>query len=371
MMDSLPCGGAEKSLISLLPFLAERDYKITLMLKVRGGLFERYVPSAVKIVTFPYKSSLLHRVFYSISLRLPWNRKRHSAELYWSCIGRYWPDLKEEYDVAIAYQQGFPTFYISEKVNAIKKFCWVNTDLKAAGYSPLFCAPFYKKYNRIAAVADSLVERLVQNGFCNTDKIFVVLDILNEPLIREMAADKEIFFKKSDVWHITTVGRLVAPKGYDIAIDAAKIMKEKGVNFVWHIVGGGQLQESLSQSIEEYGLTGRVILEGEKLNPYPYIRCCDIYVQTSKFEGFGLTVGEAKILGKPIVSTNFPVIYNQISDGQNGLVVEMTGEAVADGIMRLITDPDLKDRLADNVLKEHNTTAETESAKVIQLIEEQ
>ena len=95
----------------------------------------------------------------------------------------------------------------------------------------------------------------------------------------------------------------------------------------------------------------------------------DIYAQTSRTEGFGLTVGEAKILGKPIVTTNFPVVYNQITDEKNGLIVEMNGRAVADGIMRLLNDDDLRKTLTDTLALEENKTALTESAKVIELIE--
>lgn len=371
MMDSLTCGGAEKSLISLLPFLVKREYRITLMLMHRGGLFERYVPKEVEIVDFPYSVPLFCRLFYSLSLRMPWNRNRHAAEIYWKSIGSHYLSLDDEFDVAIAYQQGFPTFYIAEKVRAKRKFCWVNVDMDSAGYSPKFCRSFYECYDRVVAVSDTLSKMIVTGEYCGErSKIMVCLDILNEQLIKEMSNEFCAFDKTDNTLHITTVGRLVPPKGYDIAIEAAKLLRERGVDFVWHIVGGGGLMAEIERGIAGAELESKVVLEGEQLNPYPYMAACDIYVQTSKFEGFGLTVGEAKILGKPIVSTNFPVIYNQIKDGENGLVVEMNGCAVADGILRLVNDSSLKDKLVGNVCKEHNVTAETESAKVINLIEE-
>ncbi len=368
LIDSLTCGGAEKSLISLLPFLTDRGYEITLMLRARGGLFEQYVPEQVRIVDFPYKPSRLRRAIYSLAIRLPWNRKRHTAEIYWQCIGRHFPRLQDKYDVAIAYQQGFPTFYISEKVEAKRKSCWVNVDLQAAGYSSQFCSTIYAKYDNIVAVSDILKNQFVEQSFVRYSKrLIVIRDILNETLIRKLA-DNQLKF--NDTLNITTVGRLVPQKGYDLAIEAAKVLKNKGIDFVWHFVGGGGLRPELEARISSEGLGKNVVLEGEQLNPYPYIANCDIYVQTSKFEGFGLTVGEAKILGRPIVSTNFPVIYNQITSGVNGLVVEMNGNAIAEGIMRLMDDKALRDKLQQNVLAEHNTTAQTESAKVIKLIEE-
>lgn len=369
MIDSLTCGGAEKSLISLLPFLSERGYDITLMLRARGGLFEQYVPREVNVVDFPFKPNMFRRVIYSLMIRMPWNRRIHTAELYWNYIGKYFPPLKEKYDVAIAYQQGFPTFYIAKEVTAKKKLCWINADIKAAGYSSKFCKPFYEKYDHVAAVSETLKKDIVIPYYCNdTKRVFTCRDILNEKMIRKMA-DEFFPLYNSNKWNIITVGRLVEPKGYDLAIGAAEILKLNGVDFAWHFVGGGALFDKLQDLITRKNLIGYVILEGEQINPYPFIKSADIYVQTSRFEGFGLTIGEAKILGRPIVSTNFPVVYNQIKDGENGLVVDMTPESISEGIMRLINDESLKRRLMDFVASEHNDTPETESAKVIKLIE--
>lgn len=371
IMDSLTCGGAEKSLISLLPFLAERNYDLTLMLRARGGLFEQYVPENVKIADFPYNASKIGRLLYSVSLRMPWNKHTHTAEIYWRSIGKHFPALADEYDVAIAYQQGFPTFFLAEKVKAGKKICWINADLLKAGYSPVFCKPFYSKYDRIVAVSNVIKDTVVYPFFTDQkSQIFTCLDILNEGLIKDMSLEYEIEKPRKNQIHITTVGRLVPPKGYDLAISSAKILKDRGHLFVWHIVGGGELHAKLKELIKELSLQDYVILEGEKLNPYPYIAAANIYVQTSKFEGFGITIGEAKILGKAILSTNFPVVYEQITDGRNGIVVEMTPKAIADGIESLIKNPELMRNLIDAVSEERNTTAETESKKVISLIED-
>lgn len=369
MIDSLTCGGAEKSLVSLLPFLAEKGYDLTLMVVKGGGLFERYVPENISLRIFPFKPSLLRRLSFSLAYRLRKNKHTHGAELYWQFVGQYLPDLNEEYDVAIAYQQGFPTFYIAEKVKAKRKFCWINVDMKSAGYSPMFCKPFYEKYDKVAAVSETLKNDIVIPYYCgDPQRVFTCLDILNESMISKMA-DEFIPFQNGRKWNITTVGRLVELKGYDLAIGAAKILMDKGIDFVWHFVGGGVLFDRLQESINEKGLQNNVILEGEQINPYPFIKSADIYVQTSRFEGFGLTIGEAKILGRPVVSTNFPVVYNQITDGENGIVVEMDPESIATGILRLMEDSALRQKLMDTVSTEHNTTAETESAKVIKLIE--
>lgn len=370
MIDSLGCGGAEKSLVSLLPFLVEREYDISLMIRSRGGLFEQYVPKRVKILNFPYKASWLREKIFSLALRLPWNKKRHLAEVYWEFVGQYLPELKEKYDVAIAYQQGFPTFYTADKVKANKKFSWTNADLRGVGYSPKFCDPFYRKFDKTIAVADRLREKVIIPFFVhNANKVVTVWDILNVDLIKKMALEKVPFDKSDEKLQLVTVGRLVPLKGYDMAIKAAHILKEGGLDFVWHIIGGGTIEGDLRNQIKEKGLEDYMVLEGEQANPYTYIANCDIYIQTSRYEGFGLTVAEAKILGKPVVSTNFEVIHNQIINRKNGLIVEMSGEAIAEGIMEFATNQALRKEIEKAVAMETNATAITESTKVISFIE--
>ena len=96
---------------------------------------------------------------------------------------------------------------------------------------------------------------------------------------------------------------------------------------------------------------------------------CDVYVQTSSFEGYGLTIAEAKILGKPVVSTNFDVVHDQIKHEHDGLIAEMTPESVADNILRLINEKDLRNRIIASVNKEKNTTYMTEVEKVEKLFD--
>ena len=146
-------------------------------------------------------------------------------------------------------------------------------------------------------------------------------------------------------------------------------MKDKGLNFKWIFIGEGGERSRIEKLIAEYHLENRVILLGMRTNPYPYMSRCDVYVQTSSFEGFGLTIAEAKILGKPVVSTNFDVVHDQLKHEENGLIAEMTPESVAENIVRLLDDKELRNHIIDSVSKEQNTTYITEVAKVEKMID--
>lgn len=376
MMDSLTCGGAEKSLVSLLPLLDYDKVDVTLMLQKRGGVFECYVPKEVNIVSMPQPSglaSLFGRLSYSLKIRLygMLGKKEHLAETYWKSIGWTLKPMRQDcqYDYAFAYQQGFPTYYVVNHVSAKKKYTWANVDLMKAGYNVDYNAAVYDQYDRVIGVSDAVSSDLVSQGYVrDKSKVVTIYDILNPSLIREMSK-KPGFTKEFDGTRLVTTGRMTHQKGYDLAVKAADELRKRGYKFRWSFVGDGVKRPEIEKLIEERHLEDYIELLGEQSNPYPFMAAADIYVQTSIFEGFGLTVTEARILGKAEVCTNFPCAYNQITDGENGLICEMTPEDIANKIEMLLTDKELKAKLEDTVAREVNRTVETESKKVFELLE--
>lgn len=378
VIDSLICGGAEKSLVSLLPLLNQEKYEIHLWMLHRGMVFESLLSENVLVEdepsyrTWEYLFFRLSHIVYSLLFRI--NQllgiKEHTAETLWKCVGKAYKVPKETFDVAIAYQQGVPTYIVSTKINAQKKIAWINADIFAAGYDISYNAAFYDQYDALVPVSKNLETVLREKYPQYSEKYHCVYDILNPNLIRrqsQMPVDNFIFNHQHPL--IVTTGRLAIAKNHRLAVEAAKILQDRGVEFVWLFVGDGEERPNIESLIKIYNLQKYVILLGERTNPYPYMAQCDVYVQTSSFEGYGLTIAEAKILGKPVVSTNFDVVHDQIKHGHDGLIAEMTPESVADNILRLINDTDLKNRIIANVNKEKNTTYMTEVEKVEKLFD--
>ncbi len=83
-----------------------------------------------------------------------------------------------------------------------------------------------------------------------------------------------------------------------------------------------------------------------------------MYVQTSRFEGFGLAIAEARMLNTPVVTTKFDAVYNQMIHEKNGLVVDMNPEAVAEGILRLINEPELRQSIIHYLKQEKKGNTE-------------
>ena len=375
LIDSLTCGGAEKSLISLLPLLDYSQVDVDLLMFKRGGVFEKYVPQQVRVISHrlygsgfvDQLSQRLHQMCFSWNLRF--GKKRHGAETHWRAMHQAVMPLERQYDVAIAYQQGMPTFFLATKVNAAKKVAWINADVLAAGYDMDYCKQFYDKMDAVVAVSQKLFDLLSVRASWMQDKLHCVYDIINPEVVRTLAQEQVTDMNPvGDALSIVTVGRLTKPKNHLLALDAAHILKDNGLDFKWYFVGEGEMRTAIEQRITDLGLAENVILLGLKENPYPYMAKADVYVQTSAFEGFGMTIAEAKMLHRPVVSTNFDVIHDQIVDHQNGLIADMTPQSVAEKILELMADEELRGSISKSLANETYSTVITEPAKVMRLI---
>ena len=378
IIDSLTCGGAEKSLVSLLPLLNQEKYELYLWTRSPGGAFASLVPKHVHIVNQPKYTIFEHLKFklggilYSIMFR--WNKfigkNEHAAETLWKCQGSAIKIPTGNSDTVVAYQQGLPTYLVANTFNGCKHIAWITEDIFKAGYNTKFNSKFYQKFDYICPVSDVLHKMMDMRMPEFSEKYITVWDIINPDLTRELAKESCVNLRKDNGEYIfVTTGRLVPPKGYDIAIEAAKILKENGVKFKWYFIGDGPERQKIEHGIKTHELLNHTVLLGIHTNPYKSMEQADVYVQTSKFEGFGMTIAEAKILGKPIVSTNFDVVYNQITHEKNGLIAEMNGKSIADSIYRMITDNELRNSIIEEVNREVNTTHLTEAKKVEALID--
>ena len=386
VIDSLNSGGAEKSLTSLLNLLDYSRYQVDVMLMSREGLFLPLLPKKVNLLDPPVcmtnrkngpmyllKNFLFRELFaylaLSISIRLPiYAKKYHGAQLSWKWLGKIMNKHEKSYDVAIAYSQGMPTYFVADKVSAKLKLSWVNIDYKEAGYNKHFDKPFYEKFNKTITVS-----HLNHNIFTEVFPEFknqtaIIYDIISSEFVNQLACSEGGFTDSYDGIKLLSIGRLTPQKGYDLAIEACRKLKSDGIPFKWYIIGEGELREQILEQIEQYGLQEHLILLGTFSNPYPFIKQCDIYVQPSKFEGYGLAIAEARILRKPIVTTNFSVVHNQIVHESNGLIVNMNAEDLYKGIRRMIVDEMLRKRVVTQLMTEQVGT-EKEIYKFYSLVE--
>ena len=249
VIDTLNCGGAEKSLVSLLSLLNYEYLVVSLSIVRRGGSLEHNLCRFLSNVLF----SGTRRLISLLGIR------RHGAEIGWLCKRPFYPAFNGYFDIAIAYQQGFPTYYVADKVHAGKKYAWINTDLKNAGYRVRFNRPFYDKMTRVFAVSLALCEILPSAGFVVKEKISLVKDVLNVNLIRELSTASVDFSFCPGRIKLLTVGRIVPPKNYPLAVEAARLLHEKGFDYEWVFVGDGPDRNSIENKIKTFNLGDRIL----------------------------------------------------------------------------------------------------------------
>ena len=367
VIDSLGVGGAEKSLVTLLNLLDYDIYDVDLQLFSYGRIFDQFLPKDVNLLPpLDYTQFLeaplwrqmltpkkmVARIKYSLAIRKKGLLHADKAVEYWKSVGKEISKSSIIYDCAIAYAQGIPTFYVVDKVKATKKFAWVNVDYRLVGATKVFQHRYYESIDFIVPVSDSSYKTFSQEVYPEfKEKMNIIWDINDGNFISRMSllpSDKQI---DHSLPVIMTAGRLNKPqKGYDLALAAAKELRDRGYKFHWYAVGEGPYRAEMETYIKDNHLEDVFILLGATPNPYAYMRQCDIYVQTSRHEGFGLTIAEARTLNRPVVCTNFAACTMQMKDGQNGLVVGMDSESIADGVEKLLNDKDLYNHI-QNYLK--------------------
>lgn len=339
------CGGAEKSLVSLLPLLNSFKYKIYLWIRTRGGVFEEYIPNNVTVIDQPqyiFFEKLIIKLShwaYSLCYRFNtyFNIKEHPAETLWECSGRLIKAPTSQFDIAIAYQQGLPTYIVAKKIRAKKRIAWINADIFSAGYNLVFNKQFYDKIDILVPVSKKLENILKERYIQYEQKFHCVYDIINPQLVLKLASESipEIIHEDNKTVLITT-GRLAKPKNHILAVHTANELKKRNIPFKWYFIGEGNERNNIETEIQKFNLEDEVVLLGLKTNPYSYMIQSDIYVQTSSFEGFCITLAEVLCFSNPIVATNYTGATEQLKDRDNAIVTGMDPKDISDGIIRAL-----------------------------------
>ena len=154
---------------------------------------------------------------------------------------------------------------------------------------------------------------------------------------------------KKEKW-IITVGRLAPEKGLNHLLEVARRVLKKHSDWQWLLLGEGEMRTSLEDGIRGGQLEGRLILKGRVKDVDGCLRRSRIYVMTSRYEGLGICLLEAKAHGLPCVAFDVPTGPAElIADGTNGyLIPAFSCDGMAEKISRLIEDAELRERFSLN-----------------------
>lgn len=388
VIDSLACGGAERALISLLHSIDYQKFSVDLLYFLReNNHYLDSVPDSVNIVepdlktqiALSSKAFVLSHIFSS-GCFLP-AMMRILCEIYgrfikkgknaflWRHIKGFVAPVQDHYDAAIGFIEGYSVYYCADKVNASRYIAWQRTDYALSNASPSHDMPYFEKMDAICVLSDHMRLRFLNvfPGFSN--KLYVFPNIVNIETIINKSQECVSFDDDYSGIRLVSVGTLRKVKGYDVSIEACQKLISDGYDFRWYILGSGEDYDSLTKKIDYLGIQDRFLLVGNKKNPYPYMKICDIFIQASYREGFSTTVFEAKCLRMPIVITDAPGMSEQINDKVNGLIVPVgDSDKLAAAIEQLIDSKIMRERLSAN-LEEFVSNFKSENVERVKLFD--
>lgn len=324
------------------------------MLKIllgKGALF-RVFPYLVKQLIFMLKK-----------------RRLLVDKLLWRAAAMGTPAIREHFDMAVAYLEGGSAYYVADYVDADVKAGFIHIDYVRAGYTRSLDGACYTKFQRVFCVSDE-VRTVFQSVYPEVD-CRVFHNLISCDKIRELAKEPGGFQDGFKGIRILTVGRLNAQKALEVSIGAMKLLKESGIQARWYVLGEGDERGHLEAYIREQGLEEDFLLPGTVSNPYPYFAQTDLYVHVTRYEGKSIAIQEAQTLGCAILVSDCSGNREQVEDGVDGLLCEFTKTAVLEGILRLLRDTQLRERLKRKAAEkwhENEEEMETEIDKLLSLM---
>lgn len=160
--------------------------------------------------------------------------------------------------------------------------------------------------------------------------------------------------KKADMEQkcFVTCGRVEAEKGYDDLIRAFHKFRKTNEEWKLLIIGGGSLQKSLEHLTDELGITGSAVITGYVHNVSELLLKGSVFIMTSRWEGFPMTVTEALETGLPVISYDIPAMQPLVSDGVEGRIVPaFDNDALAQTMRELADDSDTRKRMSEAAIR--------------------
>lgn len=291
-------------------------------------------------------------------------------KLLWRMMAEGARRLDVTYDLAVAWLEGGSAYYVADYVKAKKKAALVHINYEEAGYTRQMDQDCWRRFDRIFAVSEETAERFRSVYPEYGDKMDVFPNIIDQKAIRRQAELPGGFTDGYEGRRLLTVGRLAWQKGYDIAVEAMKLLKEAGYSVRWYVLGEGDQRAALEKKIAMLGLQKDFVLLGAVSNPFPYYRQTDIYVHAVRFEGQSIAVQEAQTLGCPVIVSDYSGSRQAVGEEGAGMICAFTPKAIAESIIALLEDEDKRKELGRRAV-EKKIPQERGKEKLFKLLAEE
>ena len=324
-------GGAEKVLVNLVNNMDPKQFEITVMTMIGGGVNEQFLAPHIRYISWFKKLPRGH----TQALKLWSNEQLH----------RFF--VREKYDIEVAYLEGPAARVISGCPHKDTKLVsWIHCSPTEAnvriGFRNLKEArQIYRKFDNVVCVSSTVEELMVKTvpGLKRTQVLFNTNDSRQ---IISRAAEPLEDWKQQDEIQLITVGKIIPVKAFDRLIRVHGRLRQEGYRIHTGILGVGAQQSEMEALCRKLGVVDSVSFLGYQTNPYKYVANADLYVCSSLSEGFSTAATEALIVGTPVCTVEVSGMKEML--GQNneyGIITKNSEEALYHGIKSLLDDPAL------------------------------
>ncbi|SHF76126.1 glycosyltransferase [Ornithinibacillus halophilus] len=336
----LGSGGAARTLLNIVNNIDRGRFEPVLVTLNYEGNYEHYLHEDVPLIKLPTRR--LRSAIIPLSRVI----RRESADIVFSTIPNY---------NTIALLANLLSF--TKAKNIVREAAYLggsfSSNLKLRVYGML-----YKFAPRVIALSQGVKDNIVKRYKVNPEKITVIYNPVDLETIQSNAINGEMQKEDQVIFHseaktIVTAGRLVADKDHKTLIKAFSKINQK-LNVHLFILGEGDLEKELKQQSEQLNVQDNVHFVGFQKNPYVYFHHADLFVLSSKREGFGHVLAEALATGTPVVSTNCkPGAVEVLDHGTYGKLCEVgNADNMADAIYEVLTiDDSQREQMVQKGLK--------------------
>lgn len=344
--NNLEIGGVQKALVNMLNEI-HNEYDITLFLFASVGEYKSQLPQGIKVIEANPFLQLLgisqaearQRGLFWWLIRgvcAFWTRKLFNNKIPFKFLIMFEKKLAAyDYGISYLHSLGEKSFYsgcnefLLEKVVAKEKITFIHCDYLQCGANTSYNNKLHSKFEKIVAVSEGCRQAFIKAIPSLQDRVYCIRNFNDYSHIIREASDTPVIYDK-DYFNIITVSRLAEEKGIIRCIPIIKNLLQQGFKVKWHIVGEGKIRTSIEELISKEHMEENIILYGNQINPYRYMKNADLFLLPSYHEAAPMVFDEAKCLGVPILTTKTTSTKEMVEECMAGWVCENDDHALSE-----------------------------------------